>query len=79
MGQGQGLAQQQAMGQQQPQQQVGVEQVAAMLMQGVTPEELVQKGVPVQVIEQAMMLIQQQQQPQAGDAGLAGRVTQGGM
>ena len=68
------------MGQQQPQQQqVGVEQVAAMLMQGVTPEELVQKGVPVQVIEQAMMLIQQQQQVQAGDAGLAGRVTQGGL
>lgn len=73
----QGLAQQQV-----PQGQEMIAKVVELLMQGMTPEELVQKGVPPEIVQQAIAMIQQQQvqqQPQAGDVGLAGRVTQGGL
>jgi hypothetical protein len=67
----QGLAAQGA----QPQGQVTVEMVIEALMKGATPEQLLQAGVPREMIEQAIMIIQQQmqqQQPQApADAGLA--------
>lgn len=52
----QGLAQQSV-------QQVTVEQVIELLMQGIPPEDLVQQGVPVEVIEQAIQTIMAQQQP----------------
>ena len=86
----QGLAQQGAQ-QGQPQQGMSqeqmmelVQQVAKLLMQGVSPEELLQKGVPQQVIEMAMQMIkqhqgagQEQEQPVPqgiqGEQGLAGR------
>jgi hypothetical protein len=73
----QGLAQQAAaqgaggMGQQMP----TVEELAALLLQGITPEELVNAGVPQQLVEQAMAMAQQmaaQQGPtQAQAEGLA--------
>jgi len=65
--QGGGLAQQ---GQEQGMQEA-VEQVIAMLQQGKSPEELVQMGVPEELIQMAMQMLQQeqQQQPQAGLAG----------
>ena len=75
----QGLAQQQAMGQQMPQEEQMLQQIVELLMQGVTPEELIQKGVPQELVQKAMMIIQQQQQPQPEQAGLAGRATQGGL
>lgn len=68
----QGLAQQQA-----PQPKMGVQEVVAMLMQGMSPEELVQRGVPPELVKQAMILIQQQQQPRPEESGLAGMVTNG--
>ena len=75
----QGLAQQAAaqgaggMGQQLP----SVQELAELLLQGITPEELVAAGVPMQLIEQAMAMAQQmaaggQQGPtQAQAEGLA--------
>ena len=73
----QGLAQQAAaqgaggMGQQMP----TVEELVELLLQGITPEELVNAGVPQQLVEQAMAMAQQmaaQQGPtQAQAEGLA--------
>lgn len=73
----QGLAQQAAaqgaggMGQQP----VTVEELVELLLQGITPEELVNAGVPQQLVEQAMAMAQQmaaQQGPtQAQAEGLA--------
>ena len=76
----QGLAQQMA----QPQEAGAdmaamVEQVVKLLMQGVDPDELIQQGVPEQVIMQAIQLIEQQMAAQqAPDQGLAA-VSAGGM
>ena len=50
-------------------------QVAQMIMQGATTEELLQMGVPQNVIDMAMQLVQSQQGSVAGptqNAGLAG-------
>ena len=50
-------------------------QVAQMIMQGATAEELLQMGVPQNVIDMAMQLVQSQQGSVAGptqNAGLAG-------
>jgi hypothetical protein len=58
-----------------------VEEIAQLLMQGITPEELAEAGVPTQLIEQAIALAkqmaqapQQQQQPMGPTQGLAGKV-----
>lgn len=76
----QGLAQQQAQaGQIDP---VMVQRVAEALMQGMSPEELLQQGVPPEVIQAAMQMVQAQTQAsQVGpeQAGLAGTQVQGGM
>lgn len=63
-----------------------VEEVAALLMQGIDPQQLVEAGIPPELIEQAIMLLEQQmaaeQQPQAmppatpAGQGLAGSVVQ---
>jgi hypothetical protein len=58
-------------GQMQQQGQMTVEMVVKALMEGARPEELVQMGVPQQMVEQAMMMLQQQSQPEARP-GLAG-------
>lgn len=67
----QGLAAQQA-GQRQM-----VEQVVQALLQGVSPDELVAQGVPVEVVQLAMSMVKQQQVPSvdAEKAGLAGMST----
>ena len=85
----QGLAQQgaqqgpgQPQGMNQEQMMALVQQVVKLLMQGVTPQELIAKGVPQQVIDEALKLIDQHRQatgqdtPQApqNEQGLAGRV-----
>lgn len=69
-----GLAQQAAaqgtggLGQQMPR----AQEIAQLLLQGITPEELVAAGVPMQLIEQAIAIAQQmaaggmEQQAQAG-------------
>ena len=52
-----------------------VVQVAQLIMQGATAEELLQMGVPQNVIDMAMQLVQSQQGSVAGptqNAGLAG-------
>jgi uncharacterized protein (DUF433 family) len=71
-----GLSQGQGMGQPQVDPRM-VEQVAAMLQSGVSPEELVQKGVPPEVIEAAIVMLeqqamaQQQQGPMGAPQGLS--------
>jgi hypothetical protein len=59
-----------------------VEELAQLLMQGITPEELAEAGVPTQLIEQAIALAKQMaqapQQPQAVPTqGLAGKAAMG--
>ncbi len=58
--------------------QVQVQDVVNMLMQGVDPEQLMQQGVPVEIIQEAIQIIMAQEQqaqaqsaPPATDAGLA--------
>ena len=49
-----------------------VDQIVAMLMQGVTPQELVQQGVPKELVMQAMEIVSQQAvQVPPEQAGLA--------
>ena len=55
-----------------PNSQMTVKDVIAALMQGIQPEDLVKMGVPEQMIQQAMMQLEQQTQPQDPNAGLAG-------
>ena len=80
----QGLAAQgQMQGQQGPTTEELVQKVAELLSQGVTAEELMAKGVPKEIVQMAMQLLQSQQgqqQPQAepvqgvpNDGGLASR------
>ena len=68
----QGLAQQAAAqgaggaGQQMP----TVQEIAQALMQGITPDQLIQAGIPQELVQQAVQLVQQaQQQQQAGGQG----------
>ena len=69
----QGLAAQQAEmgGVQQTPSSITLEQVMQALVEGVTPEELVQAGVPVELIKRAMQMINSQTQPAPEEAGLA--------
>ena len=56
-----------------------VDQIVAMLQQGVSPEELIQMGIPeALVIEAINVVTQAATQIQPEQAGLAGMVT-GGM
>ena len=54
-----------------------VKDVAMMIMQGMQPEELIQKGVPQELVMAALEMLKQQMPPQAGEAGLANTVVQG--
>ena len=69
----QGLAAQQAGmgGVQQTPSSITLEQVMQALVAGATPEELVQAGVPVDLIKKAMQVINSQTQPAPEEAGLA--------
>ena len=70
---GQGM-QEQALPQQNEMEQMVV-QVAQLIMQGATAQELLQMGVPQNIIDMAMQLVQSQQGSVTGptqNAGLAG-------
>lgn len=61
-----------------------VQEVVQMLMQGVSPDEIVAQGVPMEIVRQAVEIVLAQEQqmattqaPPATDAGLA--MTMGGM
>ena len=54
--------------------QVSMQQVVQMLMQGAEPEELVQMGIPEEMVTQAIQALMQQmqaQQPAQQEGGLA--------
>lgn len=51
--------------------QMTVDQVVQAIMQGANPDELLQMGVPQQVIDEAMKILMAQTQPPAQE-GLAG-------
>jgi translation elongation factor EF-Ts len=70
MNEEQGLAQQSAS-------MPSVKDVAMMLMQGMRPEELIEKGVPEQLVMAAVQMLKQQMPPQDNEAGLANTVVQG--
>ena len=53
-------------------QQISIEEVMQYLMQGITPEQLVQAGVPVELIEQAIAMLQQQMAAQGGGGQMPG-------
>ena len=64
-GQGMGMGPIDGIGaQQQPT--ISVEELVMMLKQGITPEELAQNGIPIELIDQAMMILQQEVQAGAG-------------
>ena len=67
--------QEQGMGGRQGEMDQMIAQVARLIMQGATPEDLLKMGVPQEVIEMAMQLVNSQQGSVAGptqNAGLAG-------
>lgn len=58
--------------------QVSVRQVVQMLMQGAEPEELVQMGIPEEIVTQAIQALMQQMQAQQSaqqEGGLAAMAT----
>lgn len=67
----QGLAQQAMVGAQPSMEEV-LQEVIRMLEQGSTPEQLLEMGVPQELLQQALMLMQQEQkQMVVSDGGLA--------
>ena len=80
----QGLAAQ--AGQEQDAAMMAISQIMELLMQGVTPEELVKQGVPQELVMQAVEMLKAQQAQQQADAaamapqqdpGLAQKMIQG--
>lgn len=75
----QGLAQQAAAqgvggaGQQMP----TVQEIAQALMQGITPDQLIQAGIPQELVQQAIQLVRQMQAQQQGAQGQASQAPQG--
>jgi len=60
-----------------------LQQVVQLLMQGIDPEELLEQGVPMEIIKQAVQIVmaqqQQQQQSQAPASTEAGLAMSAGM
>ncbi len=54
--------------------QITMQQVVDALMKGIEPEELIEAGVPQEMVEQAMQVIMQEQQASQEQSGLAGAV-----
>ena len=52
---------------------ITVEELAALLSQGITPEELQAAGVPVELIKQAIAMLNQSQAPAAPTQGAMGQ------
>ena len=48
-----------------------IEQIIALLQQGITPEELVKQGAPPELVEKAMQILAQQSQAAPAPEGLA--------
>lgn len=46
-----------------------VQEIAQLLLQGITPEELIQQGVPPELVEQAIMMLESQEGMQGGEMG----------
>ena len=67
----QGLAQQQAMTQQEDMGESLVEEVIKLLQQGVPPEELIKMGVPQEVVEAAISAVKNSMQMPTQNQGLA--------
>ena len=67
-------------GQGQDQAMMAIQQIVELLMQGVTPEELLQQGVPQELVMKAIEMVkaqqaqQQRMTPQQQDPGLAQRM-----
>ena len=55
-----------------------IQEIVRMLEQGMSPEELVQRGVPRELVAQAIEMLNNQVQ-QVEEPGLAGMYTQSGM
>jgi len=54
-----------------------INQIVAMLLQGVSPDQLIAQGLPQELVMEAMRIVQQQTtEVPAEQAGLAGMVTQ---
>lgn len=67
----QGLAEQAMVGAQPSMEEV-LQEVIRMLEQGTTPEQLLEMGVPQELLDQALMMLQQsKKQVVASDGGLA--------
>ena len=73
-------------GQEQNQAMMAIQQIVELLMQGVKPEELIQQGVPQELVMKAIEIVKAQQGQQQADAqamapqqdsGLAQRMIQG--
>ena len=71
---------------QEAQMQQAVQQIVELLMQGVKPEELIQQGIPQELVMKAIEIVKAQQSQQQADAaamapqqdpGLAQRMIQG--
>jgi len=76
----QGLAMMAGGGRQPQGQGIGMEEVIQMLMQGTQPEELIQMGIPEELVIQAIQILKQQIQGQREapvQDGLAGMATAG--
>jgi hypothetical protein len=60
---------------------ITIEDVVHALMNGISPEELVKSGVPVEMVKEAIMMIQQQSQGEgmAHDTSAQGGLSQMGM
>lgn len=85
MNEEQGLAGQAQQGGQEEQAMAAVQQIVELLMQGVKPEELIQQGIPQELVMKAVEIVKAQQgQQQASaqamapgqDPGLAQRMIQ---
>ena len=57
--------------------QIAVQDIVALLMQGANPEELLQQGVPMELIREAIQIIMAQEQQ--GQAASAPPVTEAGL
>ena len=55
---------------------ITVEELAQLLLSGITPQQLVEAGVPQQLVEEAMAMVQTMSQTAAAPQGAMG---QGGM
>lgn len=56
-----------------------IEQIIKLLQQGVTPEELIKKGVPKELIMQAIQMLQQSSAQQSGASQMPNQMQGSGL